>query len=277
MFSLVKNYLLEIIGILITFVSSKMTEPKLKLIFKKQPKNIQPVKAEYKYDTWNKWTDKSSKVNFVKSGKKAIGNGEEKLARELDITNLGGQNSVIDLKHNILGDISVKDMTKDDCILGAEGAELLRTIFRKIVFPLLSWCEKYKDTDKYAKDIWESLEKCYGRSRINLNKGIERFELCNSNLVALNQILDDLMITIRTKNKDAKNEALNSEYIKDIYKNMNGKSLIDKLNDCVRTEARISTLIIVHKTKGWLIVKDLDKIVCPRVTLGSPRINYIGR
>ena len=34
------------------------------------------------------------------------------------------------------------------------------------------------------------------------------------------------------------------------------------------------TLIIVHKKKGWIIVKDATRLSCPRITRGAPRIKY---
>ena len=46
------------------------------------------------------------------------------------------------------------------------------------------------------------------------------------------------------------------------------------LNECVRKEATIMTLIIVDEKQGWLIVKDTNKLSCPRITRGAPRINY---
>ena len=49
--------------------------------------------------------------------------------------------------------------------------------------------------------------------------------------------------------------------------------LIEQCNDSVRKEAINYTLIIVHKQKGWMIVKKLENITCPRITRGSPRIN----
>ena len=75
------------------------------------------VSERYKYDEFYPWTEKSKDIDFEYK-KKCVGNGEEKIAKELNITSkLGGQNSTVDLKHNTLGEISVKDMTKDDCNL----------------------------------------------------------------------------------------------------------------------------------------------------------------
>ncbi len=74
---------------------------------------------------------------------------------------------------------------------------------------------------------------------------------------------------------ETKWNSLNSEYIDDIILELGDKSLQELLNDCVRKEAINMTLIIVHKDKGWIIIKDtLNNITCPRITSGSPRINY---
>ena len=108
-------------------------------------------------DKWNPWTYKSSDVPFKeKETARCVGNGEKKLAMELDIeAPPGGQNSTIDLVHHRLGPISVKDMTRDDCTLATEGCQNMRSLFRKTVFPLLCWCEKYKDRSQNANSIWE--------------------------------------------------------------------------------------------------------------------------
>lgn len=222
----------------------------------------------YKYDIWNQWTNESKHIAF-KSNTKYIGNGEKKLANELNINDkLGGQNNIFDLKHLKLGNISVKDVTYTDCTLGTEGCQKLRKIFRKIVYPLLCWCEKYKENCIYADDIFKRLNKKYGSSRINIYDGIERFELSNSNFTMLNEILNDIM---NIKNIDQ--VSIKSEYLIDIKNNLMKNSLIDKCNDCVRKEATEMTLIIVHEFKGWMIVKNLENITCPRITRGSPRIN----
>jgi len=55
---------------------------------------------------------------------------------------------------------------------------------------------------------------------------------------------------------------------------LGNKYLQELLNECVRKEATTMTLIIVHEKKGWLIVKNINKLSCPRITRGAPRINY---
>ncbi len=220
-------------------------------------------------DTWIPWTSKSNDTDF-KSTIKCVGNGEQKLAKELDITStLGGQNSVIDLEHPIIGSISIKDITHDDCTLGTEGCHKIRSCFRKIVYPLISWCEKYQDYCEYAQNIIVKLKEKYGSSRTTIFEGIERFELCSSNFKMLDKILNDIIIA--KENLDI--SSLNSEYIIDICNNLSNTSFIDICNNCVRQEAINMTLIIVHESKGWMIVKNLKRITCPRITRGAPRIN----
>lgn len=240
-------------------------KPKKIIIKKSTIHDTNPINI---FDTWHKWTNKSKNANF-KSDTRCIGNGEKKLSYELDVNiNIGGQNNVVDLVHNVLGNISVKDMTNDDCILGAEGCQNMRELFRKIVYPFVNWCEKYKGECKYANDFYEQMNKSYGRSKMTIIEGVDRFELSNSNLTTLNNILN------KAKNIQMKNmHSTNSEYFRDVCKELHNNSFIEKCNNCVRREAIDLILIIVHKNKGWMIVRDLEKITCPRITRGAPRIN----
>ena len=57
---------------------------------------------------------------------------------------------------------------------------------------------------------------------------------------------------------------------------MGEKTLKELMDDCVRTEAINNNLFIVHKKEGWLLVRDIEKITCPRITRGAPRIDYEG-
>lgn len=228
-------------------------------------------KSEQKYDIYNPWTHKSHDIPF-KSSQSCVGNGEEKLKAELDIiANVGGQNNTVDLKHPKLGNISVKDMTNDDCTLGTEGCQHMRTIFRTIINLFVCWIEKYKTKCILAEKFYNDINKNYGSSRITILNGIDRYELSKSNLNKLNSLLNELKNYIYS---DKKYHSLESEYITDIKCYLKNKSLQEKLNDCVRKEAIDMTLIIVHEQKGWIIVKDIHRLTCPRITRGAPRINY---
>lgn len=217
-------------------------------------------------DIWNPWTDKSKNILF-KSNKNCIGNGEEKLAKEMDIIEpFGSQNKTFDLIHPTIGKISVKDMTNDDCTLGAECTKMIRSLFRKVVYPLSTWSEKYQYTCEYAKEILHKLQCCYGNSKNSIFDGIERFELSHSNFTMLNNILEDI--------KQKKFTSMKSEYIIDICEYLKESTLQEKANDCVRKEAIDLTLIIVNEKNGWMIVKDINRITCPQITRGSPKIRY---
>ena len=195
----------------------------------------------------------------------------KKNIKELDIqTPLGGQNSTVDLIHPNMGNISVKDMTNDDCTLGTEGCNDMRVIFRTIINPFVSWILKYKPSCELANKFYNEIDKNYGSSRITIIDGIDRFELSQSNLEKLNELLNEL----KKHKLEKKYESLESEYINDIVNSLGDKSLQDILNECVRKEATTMTLIIVYETEGWLIVKDTSKLSCPRITRGAPRIYY---
>lgn len=256
-----------------TEVVEQPAKPKKNKI-KKEKKLIinekQSQDGEIDVEKYQEWSDKSKDVPF-KSSQKCVGNGEEKLAKELDIsTPLGGQNSTVDLIHPDMGNISVKDMTNDDCILGTEGCNDMRKIFRTIINLFVYWIIKYKSKCELANKFYNEINKKYGSSRTTIIDGIDRFELSKTNLQKLNELFNELK-----KHKSEKEYgSLESEYINDIVYSLGDKSLQDMLNECVRKEATIMTLIIVDRKKGWLIVKNINKLSCPRITRGAPRINY---
>ncbi len=224
----------------------------------------------YLRDIFHAWTNKSYDTPF-KSIKKCVGNGEEKVKKELGIlAPVGGQNSIVDLIHPEWGKISVKDMTNDDCTLGTEGCNDMRKIFRTIINLFVCWIIKYKSKCELPNEFYNKINKKYGSSRNTIIRGIDRLELSKTNLQKLNELLNEL----KKHKSEKKYESLESEYVNDIVNSLGDKSLQDILNECVRKEATNMNLIIVHETKGWLLVKDTSRISCPRITRGAPRINY---
>jgi len=158
---------------------------------------------------------------------------------------LGGQNSTVDLIHPNMGNISVKDMTNDDCILGTEGCNDMRKIFRTIINLFVCWIIKYKSKCELANKFYNEINKKYGSSRTTIIDGIDRLELSKTNIQKLNELFNELK-----KNKSEKEYgSLESEYINDIIYSLGDKSLQDMLNECVRKEATIMTLIIVDEKK----------------------------
>lgn len=258
-------------------VEEQQSKQKKSKIKKKKKVRIvndkQSQDSETSIDNFNKWSDKSKDIPF-KSSKKCIGDGEEKLAKELDISApVGGQNSTVDLIHSDMGLISVKNMTNDDCTLGTEGCNDMRKIFRTIINLFVCWIIKYKSKCEIANKFYNDINKKYGLSRITIIDGIDRYELSKANLTKLNEILNELKKKSEKKS-EKEYDSLKSEYIDDIINALNDRSLQYMLNECVRKEATRMTLIIVDEKKGWLIVKDINKLSCPRITRGAPRINY---
>ena len=215
-------------------------ENKLIIINDKQSQD-----GEIDVEKYQAWSDKSKDFPF-KSSQKCVGNGEEKLAKELNIsTPLGGQNSTVDLIHPDMGNISVKDMTNDDCTLGTEGCNDMRKIFRTIINLFVCWIIKYKSKCELANKFHNEINKKYGSSRTTIIDGIDRLELSKTNIQKLNELFNDLK-----KHKSEKEYgSLESEYINDIIYSLGDKSLQDMLNECVRKEATIMTLIIVDEKK----------------------------
>jgi len=90
----------------------------------------------FKTDVWNPWSGKSDNISF-KPTLNGVGPGEEMLSKELNLNNVGGQNSITDLEHHELGNISVKDMTNDDCRLGVECTQNMNKLFRRNILRTL--------------------------------------------------------------------------------------------------------------------------------------------
>lgn len=229
-----------------------------------------PQYPQYTCDVFHPWSELSSSVPF-KTTKRCVGNGEEKLMKELGISGeVGGQNRVADVVHPVLGNISVKDMTHDDCTLGTEGCNDMRVVFRTVVNPFVSWMMKYKDKCNVASKFYEASNKKYGSSRHSVLEGIDRCELSSSNLNALDSMIKKLVCL----HEQVITPSMNSEYIDDMIENIGNESLKSMLDKCIQKEAISMKLIIVHEEKGWLMVGDVFNLSCPRITRGAPRIHY---
>ena len=167
---------------IVSSITDKMQQFSLSSIDPVQP--LQSIKS-IPHEQWVAWSEKSKDVEFKSSGK-CIGNCEYKLAKELDIvTNPGGQNSTVDLYHKEIGNISVKDMTSDDCTLGTEGSERMTRVFIKVLYPLINWCEKYNSQCIHAKDVLDKLSLNSTTSKMTLLQCIERREISGSNFIFL--------------------------------------------------------------------------------------------
>ena len=222
-----------------------------------------------KYDEFNSFTDKSKNISY--RGNKAIGPSENKMVKELDFEGkLGGQNDTVDMNHPIYGPLQFKE---NDSRLGVLGKESLNELFSLTVYLFKNWLYKYKSTCNVAKELSNNLNKKHGQAKVTVLEGISRGEICEHNLLELNNSLE-LLKKEKKKDFENKNESLQSEYVIDIIKYMGEKCLQDYLNDIVRQEALNMQLIIVHEQYGWLAVKDLNKLTCSRITMNTPKIIY---
>lgn len=231
--------------------------------------------------------------NYIpfKAKRRCIGNGEDRLVMILKDNDkkekdLGGQNSTVDIsKIPFLkwkeGNGSVKDQTTDSCIVGTDCTKLARKIFAMTVYLFVSWVLKWKDKEcEIAEEYYNQLDYNYGSAKLKLLDGIYKFELASGvggddgNYPKLSSLLEDLKK--KFNNDKEKHDSLKSEYVEDIVNAMGEKTLKELMDDCVRTEAINNNLFIVHKTEGWLLVRDIEKITCPRITRGAPRIDYEG-
>lgn len=101
-------------------------ETKLEIINTKKSSSIQQIE-------WINWTDKSNNISF-KTTIKGVGDGEQKVAHELD-TKILGQNSDFDMKVIIEGieyECDVKKLDNNTFNTGVKGRNALRTIKTKI-------------------------------------------------------------------------------------------------------------------------------------------------
>lgn len=243
---------------------------------KSQKSKLHLLCIRYPSDVWIPWTNASDNTPF-KSTQSCIGNGEKKISNELGGKSIiGGQNNTFDIQHEKYGDISIKDMTSDDCCLGSNGSQAIRTVFYSVIYPFITWIQKYRRSYRYIQKMYEKLNHCYGRSRTTVLHGIERFELSASNLTELHFIFENVKTFYQSlRNKSKSSSPFSSEYFQDWYKNIENTNLKHLLNKCVQQEAITNILIIVHKNYGWKIVKEIKNLICPRITRGSPRIHLL--
>jgi hypothetical protein len=248
---------------------------------------------------WVKWTSKSENVPF-KSTAPGIGDGEEKVAAELDSKVLG-QNSSYDMKvvlDGIAQNCDVKKLDHNTFNTGVEGCNALRPI-KNNISDLLNRFRTIRTSSLLNTEeclLLESLQ--------NINAD----EICVSNLRKINQLCRILyekrrdmqlvlpivatpfqrdLETIRLpldkyckiceiieeplpveyeeyKEKLLFLEQSNHLYIKDPY------LLIDSLNKLIYLFETIK-LIFVDEMKGYYICSSLNSVRFERITRGHPR------
>ncbi len=252
---------------------------------------------------WINWTEKSSDVQF-KSQLKGVGDGEQKVALELDTVVLG-QNSCFDMKiklDDINYECDVKKLDNNTFNTGVKGRNALRPIKIKIS-NLFNSFENIIELNIFTDEEIKLLQHI---------KNLSPDELCVSNLKQLNHILhmlhnkrNEYMKTIPMikplMKKDGTliemnlldyyniclilNEDIPDEY--DIYKKIlkllniisheyikNPDALYQSLNDLTNIFSE-QILIFVDEKKGYYILHDISKIKFERITRGHPRFRLI--
>lgn len=172
------------------------------------------------YDTWNKWTEKSSIIPFV-SKHKTIGNGEEKLAYEFD-TSIQGQNRSYDMEING-EEIECKCLDNQHSFrIGVR----IHPLTTEIIRCLLEICETLPSILNNIKNISSSythiltnihnaifIHKQTTKCKHSIYDGLQKHEVCASNLDILSRNIELL-----------KNICFNNHFseMKTIYHPING-------------------------------------------------------
>ena len=150
---------------------------------------------DYKIEHWNPWTTKSDETPF-KSTIDSVGDGEQKLGKELGVTPLG-QNFKYDLlvKHEKW---EVKKLDSENSFrLGVEVSSSYNIVLFDIIniFSKLSTIQEklVSDTIKNEiKNVVSSLNTLSGRSTTMLLDGLKKNEVSAANLEKANDIIDNL-------------------------------------------------------------------------------------
>lgn len=284
----------------------KVTHSLTKLVLESHPesktslsKSISKIKMET--IPYISWTDKSKDIQF-KSSKTGIGDGEEKVAAELDTTVLG-QNSSYDMMiivDSIERKADVKKLDKKTFNTGVEGRNLLRPIKNNItsLLELLSkLVGKINLTDKENKEI-ESLkdvspdEICVGTLKLlksvctNLHNKQKEIRASFPEVKGLINPYTGLLVEMTAEKYYKLAIEFNFPYPDELLSYRSNLELINLLNHVyVLDPSRIDTdlnsltiifddiiLIFVDNEKGYYILKDhKDIIKFERITRGNPR------
>jgi hypothetical protein len=252
---------------------------------------------------WINWTDKSKDISF-KTNIKGVGDGEQKVACELN-TNILGQNSDFDMKVIIEGieyKCDVKKLDNYTFNTGVKGRNALRPIKTKITDLLNS----------FRKILFSNI---LTQEEITILQNFEEVspdELCVSNIQKLNKILyllnkkrQELILTLPNIQPFIKKDGcivemnlleyynicliLNQDVPEEFnkYKNIlillndisheyiiNPNDLYNSLNSLVSIFSGLK-LIFVDEKKGYCILDNISNIKFERITRGHPRFRLV--
>ena len=279
----------------------KHLKKKVDLIIEDDENNLEPINKNQ--IVWINWTNKSKDISF-KTTIKGVGDGEQKVASELN-TNILGQNSDFDMRVFIEGneyECDVKKLDNYTFNTGVKGRNALRPIKTKIT------------------DLLNSFRKMFGSNILTQEEIIilQNFEevspdeLCVSNIQKLNKLLhllhkkrEKIILTLPNIQpfikKDGSIVEMNLfEYYKiclilkqdipeefnkfnDILLLLNDISheyiinpdeLYNSLNSLVSIFSGLK-LIFVDEKKGYCILDNISNIKFERITRGHPRFRLL--
>ncbi len=284
----------QIEKLLIDYETKLMSSIKNILAYEKD-KLIQSMNNDF---GWTKWTVKSNDVLF-KSSRNGIGDGEEKLACELDSKVLG-QNSKFDMKIIIEGneyDCEIKKLDSNTFNTGVIGRNNLRPIKYKIFnlfqeFKIISKYTYISETEKlklqHFSDVSEDELCCSNISRLydicsllNIRRKYILSTLPNVNMTILSDenivlsLYDYYKISLITK------QCIPNEYLCFIDKLnllnhlshdyiINPYLLKQSLDELIFMFSKLK-IIFVDEKKGYNILYNINKLIFERITRGCPR------
>lgn len=254
---------------------------------------------------WNPWTDKSRHIPF-KSSTIGVGDGEDKVAFELD-THVLGQNSPYDMKPIINGvptkcDVKKLD-TKNDFNTGVNGRNALRIIKINIMMllesirilsdsdiftpeerPLLQFfIDKKVSPDEVAVGTLKKLKQIceiLHTKMTNILKSLPVIQPFTDADGPVSMTLDTYYIVCERIGRPFPAEYASYESVLQILRQMDNRYIqhphliTDDLNNLVNFLEDIM-LIIVDEKKGYMLVSDITKIRFLRITRGNPRFQII--
>ena len=262
-----------------------------------EPKAPRTVAVKMVSLTWTPWTAKSEDIAF-ETQRDGIGDGEDKLAAELDTVPYG-QNSPYDMDIVLDGVKRQSDAKKLDngtFNTGVKGRDALRPIKTKIDVLL----ETLRTLE--TKPIFSAEEK----AQIHTLSDVSPDELCVKKLSHLNSIIKMLkqkqdqiraslpLVTYLTQEMtvdkcyavcEILSHPIPLPFIQYSDKIQLLKLLThDFINDTDRLNRELNALvsiftdivlIFVDKQKGYSILKDLNNITFQRITRGNPRFRVL--
>lgn len=288
-----------------SILTTKKSKKQVKLIIKDEESIFETTNKNQ--NEWINWTYKSNNISF-KTIIKGIGDGEEKVAKELD-TNILGQNSDFDMKIIIEGieyECDVKKLDNNTFNTGVNGRNALRPIKTKIT-ELLNSFRKISNSNILLHELLPE--------EILLLQSFEEVspdELCVSNIKKINNLLHilhekrkQMILTLPNIQPFIKKDGciiemnlldyyniclilkqdIPEEYTKfnnilillnDISHEyiINPDELHNSLNSLVSIFLKLK-LIFVDETNGYCILHNTTNIKFERITRGNPRFRLV--